>query len=312
MISRRNIREKVMQTLYAIESMQDSSAENPIKPNEQPERTLQSKLTHTANNFTASLLYIVKIAQYAEIDAGNRAAKLLPTYEDLHVNTKIAGNKYLWQLLENTTFQDKIRSEELHAAINEEWVRKLYLKLIETEKYKKYISTNSREDEDEKKMLTYIWKTLITKNEDFQDILGDEWIGYSEDKVLNRTLVDFYFKNPDGFNFYAFLAPEKEKYAKDLLQAVIQKKSFILDTIKPKLKNWDSERVALIDRILLEMGVAEFLYFPTIPTRVTINEYIEIAKDYSTEDSGRFVNAVLDNIVKDLTDQGMIRKQSVR
>ena len=89
-------------------------------------------------------------------------------------------------------------------------------------------------------------------------------------------------------------------FAKELLQTVIDKKDYVAELIKARLKNWDPERIAVLDMILMQMGVCEFLYFPTIPPKVTINEYIDLAKDYSTAQSGHFVNGILDGIHKDL------------
>ena len=101
---------------------------------------------------------------------------------------------------------------------------------------------------------------------------------------------------------------EKKTFAKELLQTVADKKDYLTDLIKVRLKNWDPERIAVLDMILMQMGVSEFLYFPTIPPKVTINEYIDLAKDYSTAQSGHFVNGILDGVHKDLTTQNKIFK----
>jgi len=102
------------------------------------------------------------------------------------------------------------------------------------------------------------------------------------------------------------VTPEKWTFARTLLTTVIEKKEHALELIKPKLKNWDAERIAQLDMILMQMGVCELLYFETIPTKVTINEYIDLAKDYSTPQSGQFVNGILDNIHKELNAEGKI------
>jgi len=308
MISRRNIRVKIMQTIYSIESNLQQGQKLTDNTSESPHRILNKKVDNTAKCFAASLLYIAKIAQYAEKDAANRASKLLPTPEDLNVNTKIAGNTALWKLLENTSFKEIREKEQLDAYIDEDWVKKLYTKLTQTEKYKAYIQDDTRDESAERKILNYIWKSVAGKDDNFQDILADEWVGYSEDKAVIRATVDFYFKDNIDFNFKQFLSIEKIKFANDLLSAVIEKEDYLMELISPTLKNWDPERVALIDKILLKMGVAEFLYFDTIPTKVTINEYIEIAKDFSTEDSGKFLNAILDNVLRKLQDSGAVSK----
>jgi N utilization substance protein B len=115
-------------------------------------------------------------------------------------------------------------------------------------------------------------------------------------------------QKPGSCNFNQMLSPDKENFAKSLLQTVVEKDEFLQSLIIPKLKNWDPERIALLDMILMKMGVSEFLYFETIPPKVTINEYIDLAKDYSTQQSGQFVNGILDNIHKELVQQGKMQK----
>jgi N utilization substance protein B len=105
---------------------------------------------------------------------------------------------------------------------------------------------------------------------------------------------------------------EKMTFATELLDCVLSKNEYCLEIIKPKLKNWDSERIAALDMILMKMGVCELLYFETIPPKVTINEYIDMAKEYSTEQSGHFINGILDNIHKDFVTQDMIHKKSFK
>ena len=122
-------------------------------------------------------------------------------------------------------------------------------------------------------------------------------------------LMENFFKSNSKINYLSLISTEKKEYAHSLMHTVMDKKDFCMELIQPKLINWDAERVALIDLLLLRMGVCELLYFPTIPTKVTINEYIEVAKLYSTPQSGQFVNGVLDNILKDLEREDKIRKQ---
>ncbi len=137
---------------------------------------------------------------------------------------------------------------------------------------------------------------------------NDELPGWEDDQELIIMLMQNFFKSTARVNFQNLLSGEKKEYAQDLLTAVIEKQAPCMELIEPKLNNWDKDRVALIDLLLLRMGVCEFLFFPTIPTKVTINEYIDIAKQYSTPQSGQFVNGVLDNILKDLEKEDRVRK----
>jgi N utilization substance protein B len=129
--------------------------------------------------------------------------------------------------------------------------------------------------------------------------------------MMNQLVLNF-LQKPGGNYFKEMISQEKWKFAKDLLRTVEEKREFTLDMIKPRLKNWDADRIAQLDMILMQMGVCEFLFFETIPTKVTINEYIDLAKEYSTPQSGQFVNGILDNIHKDLQSQDKLHKVSFK
>lgn len=304
-----------MQALYALEAY----AENPSGiAKEAPAdlaaeekngiKVLVEKIQRSSDLFALMLLYISKVAQFSETSARQRASKYLPTQEDLTVNTKIAGNTFLWELLGNTTFQEKVKEDKLERFIDEEWIKKIYQSLIASEAYRGYTAEESRSNAAEKQIMQHIWRTEMLENEDFQEYIGDEWSGWEDDKEMVVMLIDNYFRSPRNVNFLQFISSEKKEYAYSLLKTVLQKDEHLMELIKPKLKNWDAERVAQIDMILLKMGLSELLYFPTIPTKVTINEYIEIAKNYSTPQSGQFVNGVLDNLLKELLSENKIRK----
>jgi transcription antitermination protein NusB len=316
MISRRNIRVKVMQAIYALDaySMSPTEVEKgetmpSLEENEKNGiRVLVEKIHRSSDLFSLMLLYISKVAQFSEINARQRASKYLPTDEDKVVNTKIAGNTFLWDMLGNTTFQEKVKEDKLERFIDEEWVKKIYGSLIKSEEYQQYTNEQNRTNAAEKQIMQHIWRKEMLENEDFMEHVGDEWAGWEDDKEMVVMLIENYFRSHKNVNFLQFISSEKREYAYSLLKTVLQKDEHIMELIKPKLKNWDAERVAIIDLILLKMGVAELLYFPTIPTKVTINEYIEIAKNYSTPQSGQFVNGVLDNLLKELTSENKIRK----
>jgi N utilization substance protein B len=316
MISRRNIRVKVMQAIYALDAytMSPSEVEKgevtpTLEENEKNGiRVLVEKIQRSSDLFSLMLLYVSKVAQFSEINARQRASKYLPTDEDKVVNTKIAGNTFLWDMLGNTTFQEKVKEDKLERFIDEEWVKKIYQSLLKSETYQEYTAEQSRTNAAEKQIMQHIWRKEMLENEDFMEHIGDEWSGWEDDKEMVVMLVENYFRSHKNVNFLQFISSEKREYAYSLLKTVLQKDEHIMELIKPKLKNWDAERVAIIDLILLKMGVAELLYFPTIPTKVTINEYIEIAKNYSTPQSGQFVNGVLDNLLKELVSANKIRK----
>jgi len=302
MISRRNIRVKVMQTLYTLEAR-----ENEQKPGEDI-RILQKHFDQTRQLFVYLIHFITEIARYAETDSRVRASKHLPSDQDKNVNIRLAGNEVLWKILEDTSFQKAVATDKPHLLINKEIVKKIYQELAETDEYKRYIHVEAREKKSEKDILSFIYTDLMLPNELFESHVEELFTNWDDDiEMLNQFLLA-YLSKPQSVNFQDMLGKEKWDFAKGLLQTVLEKKEITMAFIKPKLKNWDAERIATLDMILMQMGVCEFLFFETIPPKVTINEYIDLAKDYSTEQSGHFVNGILDNIHKELVAENKMHK----
>ncbi len=299
-----------MQTLYELSALEDGAQGN----KQAAIRILNDKLEHVLDIFTVSVLYSLRIAQYAEIDASRSSSKYLPTAADMNVSTQIAANSFVQKMFANASFNEKIKKDKLERFIDEGWVKKIYLQLKASDTYATYTEAKEHTPAEEKEIIQYIWEKLVLESEGLLSHFTDELPGWEDDSELIIMLMQNFFKSNSKINFLNLLSGEKKEYAHDLLQAVIEKDTYTMELIEPRLNNWDKERVALIDLLLLRMGVCEFLYFNTIPTKVTINEYIDIAKQYSTPQSGQFVNGVLDNILKDLvkdkkinkTDRGMI------
>lgn len=305
MISRRNIRVKVMQTLYTVASLENGAQGN----KQAAARILDDKLEQVLDTFTVAVLYTMRIAQYAETDALNRQARYLKIAEDVNVNTQITSNAFVLKMLGSASFNEKIKKDKLERYIDQEWVKKIFQDLVKSDAYAKYIATTTHTWIEEKAIIQYVWEKLMLENEDMMTHFTDELPGWEDDHELIVMLMQNFFYGKAPINFLNLLSAEKKEYANELLQAVIDKEETCLELIGPKLNNWDKERVALIDLLLLRMGLCELLYFPTIPSKVTINEYIDIAKQYSTPLSGQFVNGVLDNILKDLVKENKIRKE---
>ncbi len=248
------------------------------------------------------------MALYAQTDARNRASKHLPTEEDLNVNTKIAQNELLLKILDLASWKQAIKEIKPHHLDNPELHRKLYLELVASEKYQQYISTNERDKKEEKEMLEYIFNDLMLPSEAFTSYVEENFTNWDDDVEMLNVLMQNFLNKPSSWNFQELLSKEKWQFAKGLLETTLEKKELALDYIKPKLKNWDPDRIAVLDMILMRMGVCEFLFFETIPPKVTINEYIDLAKEYSTPQSGQFVNGILDNIHKDLIRDNKLHK----
>lgn len=304
MISRRNIRVKVMQTLYSAET-----AQGEMKPGE-PLKILQKHFDQTRGLLVYLVYVVTEVARYAEIDARQKASKHLPTEADLNINIKLAGNELLWKLLEDTSYQLALKEDKPELQADREQIKKLYQQLVHTDEYKEYISEQGRSSKSEKQLLEFILGTLMLPNENFIAQVEEYFTNWDDDCEVINQLILSWFQKPGAFNFMEIISKEKLVFARELLQTVADKKEVCMELIKPRLKNWDPERIAVLDMILMQMGVCEFLYFETIPPKVTINEYIDLAKAYSTPQSGQFVNGILDNIHKDLLKEDKLHKVS--
>lgn len=302
MISRRNIRVKVMQTLYTIATL-----ENEAKSGE-PRKILQQHFDESRTLLVYLIWFLTEVTRYAEKDSHQRAGKHLPTSDDLNVNTKIAGNELLWKILEDPALKEQFATQKPERIADKELIRKTYHQLVETTEYKTYINQQTREKSEEKKIMEFILNDLMLANELFVSHIEENFSNWDDDGEMLVQLLAGYIQKPGTCNFKQIATPDKEQFAKELLQTVVDKNEYLQELIVPKLKNWDPERIALLDMILMKMGVSEFLYFETIPPKVTINEYIDLAKEYSTQQSGQFVNGILDNIHKELVQQGKMQK----
>ncbi len=302
MISRRNIRIKVMQCLYAFET------ESGVITEEKAVGLLKKYLEHTADLFTFMIYLLTEVARYAETDAINKASKHLPSEQDLNVNTKISGNTLLWKILDQPSFKQAINNRNIIAMLDQELVKKIYMKLLETDLYQAYITQESREKKTEKELLSFIFTDLIMADEDITDYIEDHFVQWDDDAEMIYQMVLNYLSKPVAYDFKQIVGNEKTNYAITLLKTAIEKKDYTMELIIPKLKNWDSDRIAVLDMIMIRLGICELLYFETIPAKVTLNEYIDIAKSYSTTQSGHFVNGIMDSIHKDLVSEGKLKK----
>lgn len=291
-----------MQTLYNINTL-----ESEVKPGE-PQKILQNHFDQSRQLFVHLTYFLTEICRYAETDSHQRAGKHLPTYEDLHVNTKLAGNKILWKILDETSFKEALTKVKPQQTIDKELVRRVYLKLVETTEYKTYINKEGRDSKEEKEILEFILDKLMLADENFTSYIEENFTNWEDDGEMVIQLLVAILQKPGSGDFKEMISGEKKDFATNLLKTVLDKSEHLQSLIIPKLKNWDPERIALLDMILMKMGVSEFLYFETIPPKVTINEYIDLAKEYSTPQSGQFVNGILDNIHKELVTQGKMQK----
>ena len=289
-----------MQVLYMVETETQGT----------PAGLLQKEFDKTRNLFVFLVHLLHQVALYAEVEAGQRASKNLPNASDLTVNTKLAGNSIVWQTMESDNFKKAIEIVKPQQWIQDDIVKSIFRSLSETPTYLSYINEQSRDKAKDKDILKFIFGNLIIESENILEYIAEHFTNWEDEGDVMIGFIMNYLQKPNAVDFLDLVGDEKNKFATDLLKTAIDKKTITEDIIKPKLNNWDPERIAMIDMILLRLGVCELLYFDTIPTKVTINEYIDLGKEYSTEQSGHFVNGILDNIHKEMVASGRIQKIS--
>lgn len=295
-----------MQSLYTLDSISSD-----LKPG-QAVNLLRKQIDQSRQLFVYLVYFISEVARYAEKDALKKASKHLPTQDDLNINTKIVGNQLLWRILEEPGYKGAVSETKPHLIADEELLRKTYLALIASEEYQEYILVQGRDKKGEKDILEFIFTNLMLPNENFISHVEEHFINWDDDAEMMNILIQNFLQKPGSYDFTDIVSKEKWDFAKGLLETTIEKKEVSMELLKPKLKNWDAERIAALDLIIIQMGICEFLFFETIPTKVTINEYIDLAKDYSTPQSGQFINGILDNIHKELTTEGRINKKNFK
>lgn len=309
MLNRRHLRVKVVQTLYAYSLSEDKD----IKAFE---KALLQNVDEVYEMYIWTLNLLDEVADYALIDAEGRANKFLPTEKDLSLNTKLSSNTFIESLRQNPQYAEGVKKYNVSWNFDPEIVRTVFAQLKHSEDYAYYMQLSDRSISVEKDIIKFIFKKIILKSPVIEQVFEEKFINWTVDKEVLQALIAKTFKN------FSSEEPRQNKLA-DLTQNWYDDKDFILNLIAKtirytneyqkmiteKTKNWESDRIALIDTLLMRMAICELVNFPSIPVKVTINEYIEISKVFSTLKSNTFINGILDKILSDLNQDGRIQKQ---
>ncbi len=284
-----------------------------------PELTLQDMLKRykvcideSFALYLFNLAYFLEVVSYVKEDVKRRAGKHIPSEEDKNFTPKLFENELIQSLVVNTKLDVLFAKHQFPSIIDKDLVRKLYTNFAKTDDYRAYIKQPNSTAEDHLNILLKLFKHLLA-DETYTEIIEDRFHGWSDEKSIiigsfKKTLKAL----PAEEDFYLKYKPAEET-AKDfgevMLRHVIEENDMLLSHIEPTLKNWDADRVAILDMILIKMAITEFMVFPTVPTKVTLNEFVEIAKNYSTDKSKDFINGVLDRLMKQLEKDGKIKKE---
>jgi N utilization substance protein B len=259
-----------------------------------------------------SLIQLVRVAEYARIDYAAKLAKHRPTDEDKAFKPKLCDNEMIKSLETNRGFHTLLATHKILDKLNEDDTRYLYNEFVKNQDYIDFLASKDNSAEDFRLILLNLFKHF-NGSEHFNDLVEDRYFSWYDDKSLivgamKKTLKAL----PAVGDFYQEFEPTDEtvkEFGEILLQKVSTEDDELLKIIEPALKNWDAERVAVLDMVLLKMALCELMTFETIPTKVTLNEYVEISKQYSTDKSKDFINGILDRLMKKLEKEGKIVKE---
>lgn len=307
MLSRRHLRVKVSQVLYTSELDKDIGIQD-----------LSTYMHHLLGKseelYYLILIYLIDISQYALLYKERKTSKLLATQDDLNTDASLSENQIIQYLNKSAEFQSHIKRLKIIPMVDRSEVKVMFEKLVTKTKYIEYTQKKDKTFEDQKEILTYIVKKIIDNSEDLFMHLDASFLNLSDDFhvvnfLLQKDIEKFSTEHKNNFIFSVESDKEDLDYCAELLEMVFKNRKQLETYIEPKLKGWDMDRVAVFDLVLLKMALAEFLYFPYIPVKVTMNEYIEIAKNYSTPKSKDFINGLLDKLMHDLKSKGEIMKK---
>jgi N utilization substance protein B len=277
------------------------------------EKNLVASIDKAYDLYFHLLALVPEIAEYAAERIRIGENKKLPTYDDLHPNRKFVENKVIARLNEDEELQAQLKARKLSWANHRDLIVALYNALIRQPFYMKYMASDERSFREDAQLVSDIYMTMLEEFEPLDRVLEEQSILWNDDlgfllTMVSRTILSMREAHEAVKLMPQFKSEEDLDFAKSLLRNAIagfERISLLLDN---SMKNWDIERVALMDQIILVTAIAEAENFPSIPVRVTMNEYIDIAKCYSTDSSGGFINGLLDRIIARLTDEGKIVK----
>ena len=307
MISRRQLRIKALQSLYAYyktdrEDMRRS------------EKELHFNIEKAFELYHYLLLLILDVNLYAESRMELAKNKRIPTHEDLHPNTRFLENQLVIQLRNNDRLLRYIDQHKLNWVNYPELIKEIYAKILESDEYKAYMSADTQSYNEDKKLIINVFTHIVFSSETLSSIMEEQSIYWNDDlEFITSMIVKTFkkFKEGDGpekplMDLYKN-AEDRDYVVKLYRQTILHKEEYV-EYIKENTRNWDLERIAFMDILIMQMSIAELVGFPSIPTKVTLNEYLEISKFYSTSKSNVFINGVLDKVVDQLREDKKIAK----
>jgi N utilization substance protein B len=309
MLSRHFLRVKVLQSLYAYIVTENSSLDI-------AEKELDKSISETYDLEVYLFSSLLEMRDIAENQIEDAKGKFFPTEEEKNPNMRFVNNELLHQLSENTELTKAIEKLKINWSDQRDLLKRILNKFKASNSYKDYMSKEEITYDDDKKAVIQLLKNYLLKNESFLDYLAELKLYWESDfQYVGLSFLKFLkeFKQSDSASksitkSFGFDEKEIRDFALDLFRKCISHYDEFDSMFDKHIENWDKERIAFMDTLIIKMGLVELVYCPEIPVRVTLNEYIEMAKEFSTERSNLFVNGLLDRFLIDLRAAGKIRK----
>ncbi len=306
MISRRLLRIKVLHILYAYFNSKDEGLLR-------YEKNLFFSIEKSYDLYHLFFLLLLDVKEYASQRIELAKNKRIPTDNDLNPNFKFIENQIIKQLSNTSRFYKYIDEKKLTWINHPELIKSIYNDLLNSETYKKYMATDDISYKSDKDFIISFFSEYLPNSDLLYQILEEHSIYWNDDIefVLSMNIKTIQRLKPakNDINLFQLFKNDDDKdFVKKLFRMVILNHEANLVIIQAQLKNWDFDRVAQMDLLVLEMAITEIVEFPSIPVKVSFNEYIELVKFYSTNRSNAFVNGVLDKIIIKLKKEGKIQK----
>lgn len=280
----------------------------------QAESELMFSIGKTYDLYHLLLLLVIDIADLANEKIDQALQKRMPSEEDLNPRRRFVDNPVVAQLRINKALNDYLASKKLSWTNNPHIPRALYNKMITWNVYDEYMKSETHTYQTDKKFIIRMVTELFAASEDLNSNLEEQSIYWNDDMeyitaMVEKTLKKFKTESGESASLMPLYKNEEDaEFVKILFRKVILHEKKSSELIDKNTTNWEVERIALMDILVMQMAITEVLEFPEIPVKVTLNEYIEIAKYYCTSKSSTFVNGILDNIVKEMREEGIFNK----
>jgi N utilization substance protein B len=307
MISRRQLRIKALQSLYAYYTTGSEDMKR-------SENELHFNIEKAYELYHYLLLLIIDVMIYADSRIEIARNKRIPTPEDLHPNMRFINNRLINQLRNNRQLLRFVEQHKLNWANHPELIKEVYSRLMESEEYEAYMKGEEPGYLEDKRLVTFIYTHIIYTSERLDSILEEQSIYWNDDLEFITSMIVKTFKKfkeedgPDKLLMDLYKNKEDTDYVVRLFRQTILHRDEYVEYIKQNTRNWDLDRIAFMDILIMQIAIAELIAFQSIPTKVTLNEYLEISKFYSTNKSNVFINGVLDKVLMQLKEENKISK----